>query len=382
VKPQHFDNKKGTIRYKADFLTKDEIDKKLRDLKNHIFDNLALRSSPPDKEWLLKTIDDFHNPPSKVKEEISLFSFIQDFIEKAPVRIIPNTGRPVTYKQVREYERTFYYLKAFAKSKRKKLDFPDIDLDFYDEFVKYLQELNLAKNTIGKKIQTLRIFLNAASVDDLPVNPQYKSHRFKAFTEKSESIYLTEDELEKLYKLNLSKRPGLDRVRDLFLVGCWTGLRFSDWNQVRPENIDGDFLELEQSKTGDPVVIPLHSTVIAILDKYNGELPRVMTNQKFNEALKEVAEKAKLNDSVHISITRGGVKTSKAYQKHELVTTHTARRSFATNLYKAGLPTFSIMQVTGHKSESAFLKYIKVTPREHAEKLKQFWHDQVKLKVV
>lgn len=380
IKPEHFDNSKGVIRYKADFSNKDEVDKTLRDLKNHIFDEMALLTVPPDKQWLEQTISHFHHPPQEV--EVTLFSFVQDFIDKAPLRITPKTGRPVVYKQVREYERTFYYLKEFAKAKQRTLDFPDIDLSFYYDFVAYLQSLKLAQNTIGKKVQTLKIFLNAASEQGHPVNPQFKSHRFQAFTEEADTIYLDEEELEKIYKLDLSESLALDRVRDLFLVGCWTGLRFSDWDQVQPENISDGFLELKQQKTGGAVVIPLHPTVQEILNKYDGDLPRVLTNQKFNEALKKIAKNAGLTDAFHKGITRGGVKTSKAYPKHELVTTHTARRSFATNLYKAGLPTYSIMQVTGHKTEASFLKYIKVTPREHAQKLKEFWHDQVKLKAV
>lgn len=378
VKPEHFDNKRGTTRNKADFTNKAKIDKALRDLKSHIFDKLALLKEPPNREWLESTIHEYHHPP---KEKIvTLFSFIQDFIDKAPARVIPKTGKPVCYKQIKEYERTFYYMKDFAK--KKKLDFQDIDLEFYDDFIAHLQGLGLAQNTIGKKIQTLKIFLNAASEEGLPVNPKYKSKRFTAINERSESIYLTVDELEKIYKLDLSKRPGLDRVRDLFIAGCWTGLRFSDWYKVKSENISDGFLEIEQSKTKDPVVIPLHETVLAILDKYNGVLPPVLTNQKFNEFIKVVAEKAGLKDRVHKAITKGGIRTSKAYYKYELVSTHTARRSFATNLYKAGLPVYTIMQVTGHKTESSFLKYIKVTSREHAEKLKQFWQDRAKLKVV
>ena len=380
VKPENFDNKQGVIRYRADFTSKDQVDKKLRDLKNHIYDKLSLLSEGPNKEWLDQTIKHFHNPPEEV--QISLFSFVKDFIEKAPVRITPKTGKPVCYKQTREYERTFHYLKAFAKSKKRTIDFPDVDLQFYYDFVAYLQGLKLAQNTIGKKIQTLKIFLNAASEQGHQVNQQYKSHRFQAFTEEADTIYLDEEELEEIYKLDLSERPGLDRVRDLFIVGCWTGLRFSDWNQVRPENISDGYLELKQQKTGGAVVIPLHLTVQEILDKYDGTLPLVLTNQKFNEALKKISKKAGLTDTFHKGITRGGVKTSKAYEKHELVSTHTARRSFATNLYKGGMPTYSIMQVTGHKTEASFLKYIKVTPREHAEKLKQFWQDRANLKAV
>jgi integrase len=381
VRADFFNNKTGKIRNKAEFTGKNEFEKKLRELKNHVFNEFSLLSEPPTKQWLIDTIDKKLNPESYKSREHNLFSFIQEFIDKAPTRIT-KTGRPVCYKQIREYNRTFYYLKKFAVAEQRKIDFKDVDLNFYYDFVEYLQSLKLAQNTIGKKIQTLKIFLNSASDRNLNVNRQFKSHRFMAISEESESIYLNETELEKIYNLDLSENERLDRVRDLFLIGCWTGLRFSDWNKVTPENIKDGFLELKQQKTGGAVVIPLHSVVTQIIKKHNGELPELISSQKTNDYLKEVAQKAGIKETVHKSITRGGIKVSKAYKKYELVTTHTGRRSFSTNLYRAGLDTLTIMQITGHKTEQAFLKYIKVTPREHAEKLRTFWQDRVKLKVV
>jgi len=383
IKPEYFSNKSQKIRDVAemDEKKKNKFEKKLRKLEDHIFDELII-AERINKKWLEEVIDKFHDPDKYKPRVINLFTFIQDYIEKSPTRITPKTGRPVCYKQIREYNRTFYYLREFASSKQRNIDFDDMTLDFYHDFIEYLQSLKLCQNTIGKKIQTLKIFLNAATDRGINTNLQFKSHRFTAINEESESIYLNEDELQKIYELDLSNDLRLDKIRDLFLIGCWTGLRFSDWNKVTNENIDGDFLEIKQQKTGGAVVIPLHSVVKRILNKYNGELPRLISSQKTNDYLKEVVQKAKLNDTVHKSITRGGIKISKAYTKYELVTTHTARRSFSTNLYKAGLPSLSIMAITGHKTEKAFLKYIKVTPREHAEKLKTFWQERVKLKVV
>ena len=103
---------------------------------------------------------------------------------------------------------------------------------------------------------------------------------------------------------------------------------------------------------------------------------------RLKTSVKDIVKKAKIKDDVHISITRGGVKRSKSYKKYKLVTTHTGRRSFATNLYLRGVPTLVIMAITGHKTEAAFLRYIKVTPKQHAEKIKAIWEKQVKMNVV
>ncbi len=339
-------------------------------------------------EWLRITIDKHWHPE---KYEITLFSFIEDFIKKAQTKPNPKTGRPVSYKMRREYEVSFQYLKNFAAHEGKPINFSDIDLDFYDRYIQFLQDSiipakkgpgkKLAVNTIGKKIQTLKIFLNAAKDEGVSSNDKFKSKKFFALSEESEAIALTEAELEKLEALDLTDRPALEKVRDLFLVGCWTGCRFSDIAQITPENVSEGFIHLRQYKTGNKVVIPLHPVVTAIINKYNGVLPEPVSNQKFNFELKKIAQMAKLNEITHKAMTRGGVKVSKAYQKWELVTTHCGRRTFSTNLYKGGFPSISIMAITGHKTEKAFLKYIKVTPEEHARKLQEHWGDR-HLKVV
>jgi integrase len=225
--------------------------------------------------------------------------------------------------------------------------------------------------------------LNEATDSGTNTNLSFKSRRFLAAKEKSDSIYLSEKEVLEIEAIDLSGNPRLDRVRDLFLVGCYTGLRYSDYSILRPEHINDGFIEITQTKTGDPVVIPIHSTVERILDKYAGQLPRPISNQKTNEFLKEIGQKANSLKAITTkSITRGGAKVTENYQKWQLLSTHTARRSFASNEYLAGTPTLTIMAITGHKTEKAFLKYIKLTPSEHAKLLKSHWQKRNTLKAV
>ena len=339
---------------------------------------IKIHQSDITSQWL-KDIVDRHWYPEKYR--INMFGYIQNFIEKSKTRPNPQTGRPVSYRTINEYETTFAALKDFSKHINKDIDFQNIDMAFYDGFTQFLQKKKLALNTIGKRIKTLKIFLNAAKDEGINKYDAYKSKKFVSMEEESESIALDEDELKKIYEHDLSGTPGTDRVRDLFLVGCYTGCRFSDISQITPDNIHDGMIHMKQQKTGTKVVIPLHPIVTAILNKYSGKLPPAISNQKFNVALKDLAELAKINEIVHKAITKGGIKVSKAYKKHELVTTHTARRSFATNLYKSDFPTLSIMAITGHKTEEAFLKYIKVTPDEHAKKLQIHWQNR-HLKVV
>jgi integrase len=125
------------------------------------------------------------------------------------------------------------------------------------------------------------------------------------------------------------------------------------------------------------------------MDKHNGKLPRAISNQKANEYLKELGQikpkghdKPVLNDSISKTITKGGVKVITNYQKWELLSTHTARRTFATNEYLAGTPAVTIMQVTGHKTEKAFLRYIRLTPREHAKLLQMHWQNRYGMQAI
>ncbi len=376
VSPEHWSNKTGRVRNIAEAEGKDDLNSKLRELSTYILNSLPPEKTIPDN-WLEKTVKEFKNPKKKSKKsndkQIKLFAFIEDFIAKAPTRPNPKTGRPVCYKMIREYERTFHYLKDFANQNRRRIDFKDIDLDFYHDFMSYLTNLGLAANTIGKKIQTLKIFLNAASDTGANSYTAYKSHRFTTIKEETESAHLNEDELVEMFKLDLSNNKRLEKVRDLFLIGAWTGLRFSDWNQVSPENIHDGLISIKQSKTGGKIWIPVHPMVEFILNKYDGELPAVPTNQRVNEYIKEVAKAAKITTPFKKTITKGGQPETNVYKKWEVVSSHTARRSFATNAYNAGVPSLSIMAITGHKTESSFLKYIKVTPKEHALKLQNFW---------
>jgi len=391
IKSENWSNETQQTRRKADvfdFKTggspniesgRNNFNDQIKDLRTSIENDLMVTNKADvNSDWLVTLIDKYWNPE---KYQTTLFRFIEAFIEKAKTKPNHKTGRPVSYKMQREYNVTFDYLKTHSEKTKKVFDFKDINIEFYDGFIQFLQGKNLAVNTIGKKIQTLKIFLNAAKEENKNPYDAYKSRRFEALTEEAETIYLNEAELQKIYEYDFSNKPSLDRVRDLFLVGCWTGNRFSDLDQVTPENITDKLIHVKQKKTGKKVLIPLHPVVRSILKKYNGRLPEPITNQKFNLFLKDVARLAKINDVVHKSITKGGERTSKPYKKYQLVTTHTARRSFATNLYKSGFPTLSIMAITGHSTEESFLKYIKVTPDEHAKKLQEHWGKEY-LKVV
>ena len=173
------------------------------------------------------------------------------------------------------------------------------------------------------------------------------------------------------------------------MIGLWTGLRISDLLSITKKDIKDGYLDNTNFKTNIPVTIPLHPHVKEIINKRSGELPRKITDQNFNDYIKEISEIVGFNEVVLGSkmcvmldsnnkplLDKEGNKIYRKkqgmYSKYELVTSHICRRSFATNLY-GKLDTLTIMKITGHKTEKQFLSYIKITPKHHAEKLKNFW---------
>jgi len=330
----------------------------------------------------------FSSQSSKKNSTSSLVQFCKEFISRSGERVNSTSGVRLAHTTLKKYKTTLQHIEDFEKKKRRVIEFSGVDLLFYDEFVSFLTNTKgLSVNSVGKYVQTLKTFLRAAEEEGLEVNQSYRSRRFHTPTEQTDKVYLSESELNEMLGLDLSKNQRLERVRDLFIVGAWTGLRFGDLSKLAPEQFDGDLLRIRTAKTGKVVQIPLHSCVKEIMSKYAGEfansLPPAVSNQKMNFYLKEVAARvSSLQVVVMISSTVAGSRKNLSKKKYEFVTTHTARRSFATNLYSKGCPTRSIMAITGHQTESAFRSYIRLNNEEHASIVQQFMNQGSNLKVV
>ena len=405
INAECFDSKKQIIKERIVYseTARAEFNKKVNDFKAIILN--AYNNYPGDKETLTsKQLEEeinkaLHPELFKPIEEKpkTLFQYIEGFISTAHTRKDKATGRLLAYNNIQQYRATEKHLKAFAATKRKKdFEFNQIDQNFYNNFVEYLQNsipaldkdrkplLNedgtpkllkecFTQNSVGKHIRVLKLILNEATRDG--VNKSTTYNQFYVFTEDSDAVYLNETELQQLKDTDFSKIPHLDRVRDWFLLLAWTGCRFSDLEKISKTDIKDGFITFRQQKTNTKVTIPLHPVVSEILQKYNFEMPEPITNQKFNEYIKEVAETAKINSPEVLTRTIGGTLKSETMPKYELISSHTGRRSFCTNMYKRGLPTLMIMSISGHKTEKSFLKYIRVKQQEHAEMMADKWKE-------
>lgn len=325
----------------------------------------------------LKVILDKKLARVKEVEKVNFFGFFEKLIEQSSmgIRLNPQNGKPINPSTTKTYVTTLNHLREYQRLYQRNLDFKDINLEFYNNYTEFLiKDLKLSINTIGKNIQVIKLIMNEAVEVGATNNVAHISKRFITVKENSDSIYLGKKELNEIEVLDLTAFPKLERVRDLFLIGCYTGLRYSDYSILKPEDIRNGFIQVTQVKTDSPVTIPLHDTVVSIIHKYNNSLPASISNQKTNDYLKEIGKMVpSLQVEVSKSFTKEGTRQQTKYQKWEMLTSHTARRSFATNEYLAGTPTLTIMAITGHKTEKAFLRYIKLTSSEHAKLLKEHW---------
>ena len=289
-----------------------------------------------------------------VNTSLSFYEFVDEFIKNSK-----NSKKPSTTK---EYIYTIQDLKSFEKHNKRRIDWDTLDLQFYESYMDYQYNVKgNSQNLFGKRIKTIKTFLNDATKKN--INKHLMFYGFKVLKKRSDNIYLNEDDLKKIYKLDLSKNKRLERVRDLFIVGCRTGLRFSDLTSLRKEDISKDGIRFQSDKTGEVLNTVIIEETQEILEKYNYQLPKI-SRTNLNKYIKEVGELADISEVSYKDTYKSGKAISKKLKKYERISSHTARRSFATNMYKRKFPIYYLMKITGHKKESDFLNYIKVTNEE------------------
>ena len=165
----------------------------------------------------------------------------------------------------------------------------------------------------------------------------------------------------------IDPKSHIEITRDLFIVACWTGLRFSDWSDLSNASLTEETMKVRTHKTDKTVVIPLHPMVKSILAKYKGKLPKSVDRSKTLHHIRKCAEIAGINELVTLTKVIGGKSITKTKPKYEYIMNHTARRTFSTLMYLKSVPIQSIMAITGHTTEENFLKYIKLSKEEHAQ---------------
>lgn len=340
-----------------------------------------LRVSPSAEEFARKLTE-----LSAVKEEFAKDDETRYFCDYFELRYIPRYKGVRGIDTLKIYHTVLNKLRDFEQYRKCRLTFESINIDFYNRFQEWFYKQGFSRNYFGNIIKVIKqVYKESKTYDKLHAGTGTEHRDFIAPKETADAVYLSVDELDKIYRFPITAetvqdplRPiagdwlekkimALKRARGLFLIGCYTGLRVSDFSRLSNAHI-GEYITIKTQKTGMPVIIPIHPIVRDIIAG-GFDLTDTVSDQKLNEQIKELCRLAGITDEIMVNKNIGGRNVELIVPKYKLISSHTARRSFATNAYKAGVPTIAIMKITGHTKESTFLKYIKVSAQENAEML-------------
>ena len=339
-----------------------------------IFKKFEVEEIMPTPEQIKEAFNALHRPIEEVK----------------PRKSTPNAFYKVFDEFVRDCGRqndwTDSTYEKFAAVKNHLMNFRDeLTFDFFDEkglndYVTYLRDVKEMRNsTIGKQLSFLKWFLRWAFKKGLHQNNAYDSYKPKLKSTQKKIIFLTWEELNKLRKFEIpAAKQALDRVRDVFLFQCFTGLRYSDVFNLRKSDIKGDHIEVTTVKTSDSLIIELNKHSKAILDKYKNvvfeddKVLPVITNQKMNDYLKELAELAGIDEPVRQTYYRGNERIDEVTPKYALLGTHAGRRTFICNALALGIPPQVVMKWTGHSDYKAMKPYIDIADDIKANAMSKF----------
>ncbi len=362
---------------------------RIRTAAEEEYSRLLLLKEIPTLDKIRHAIDQAVGKVENTDHRKTLQGYIEHFIrdrEKDP-----------RYKKgsITVYRTTQKHVMAYAP---KPVLLDAIDKDFLKGFVRYLQGQTspitgnyFTGNHVHKICSTLKTIFSQAIEDDVTTNPVLLKKSIFPSKDKPTKIALSKEEIKRIYYLDLPAINRADGVpyhsddlkyleisRDLFCMACFTGLRYSDFSRLKQSDFikEGEtwFLSKRTLKTYEDVLVPLNPLAVELVMKYDGKFPQAVSNQKMNENLKTIGKAAGIDDVVSVTRKEGGVSVTREYQKWELITTHTGRRSMVTNSLNDDVPTETIKQLGGWKSSSSFEKYNKTKQKEHAKRAAKHNH--------
>lgn len=275
------------------------------------------------------------------------------------------------------YDAIIKHVEAFSEEFDCDIYTNSVTAEFIDDFIVYLEDQGLRHNTIVGYIQKIQSLVRRASQYNYAVDTTYDEIDLRE--EPTNAVFLSMNEITRIYYyrfLKQDKRKARERIRDLFVIGCLTALRYSDYSTLTKDNLQNGYIVKRTKKTNVDVKVPAHDYVKEIFEKYGGDVPCKLCIQYFNKYLKVIMREIGLNDPITYSYTKGGKLVTVTKEKWELISSHTARRSAATNMYMTGrMKTFEIMKLTGHRSEQNFFRYIRLTSEDTARAISgdSFW---------
>lgn len=337
------------------------------------------------------------------RQKPTLNQFIEQYISDmiSGVRLKRRSTDKMSKQYIMSYKCFYNLFKLYQNHRNKVCDWDDMTLDLYYDFKSWmLEDKQYSANSVAIRIRTLKILLNSARELKLTTTDDFLSSRWSVDSEESDNIYIPTYRIKQLYKLDITNRSDIisrindisdddiskekrqdlldyvksdrhllswQRSRDIFILACLSGQRVSDFLRINKNMIvtlkGRKFIYLTQKKTGKEVYIPLNFTINSILNKYE---TLKIDEQKLVKDVRNIALILGWTEDAGISEKKGLMEYPSRKKFYECIKTHTARRSFATNSYKAGISLPAIMAVTGHTTEHMLRKYLKLDSKERA----------------
>lgn len=350
----------------------------------------------------VKAVEVIQEKQASASAKTTFMEFVAQFIKECEdgERLKAKSTRKITAGTIKNYRGFEAQMQEYQKTRKRVIDWDDLDMDFYRDYKQFFIEKNYSPNTIARHIKNMKTMLYAARELHLTTRDDFMSRQWSADSEDVDNIYITEDRLKEMHDFDMSDyktmkacaekyakdedekkklvhalqrdlyRQKLTEARDIFLMGCLVGQRVSDYKRISTdmiETIQGNrkFLHVVQVKTDKDVFIPYDKMMGEILRKYKGQLPKVY-DQHLNDRIKVVGLLLGWTEPAGLMERRGLMEYQSKKRFCDAIATHTARRTFATNAYKNGVPLSAIMAVTGHSSEEMLRRYLKLGTKERA----------------
>lgn len=317
----------------------------------------------PDTEPTVDKVRDEYKKeiPNQVKEK-DILTLYKQYVE--------NVSAEMESGSIKQKNVTYKHLGAFLKNYDRR-EIEGVDLKFYNDFKRFLfEKKGLSNSSVGNHIKNLKAFLYYLKLNDI-ADVKVELRNFKKPVADDNKIVYTRSEIKEILKADLTDNPKLDRVRDLVVFSCFTGLRISDIQRFGKHHIKDGCIDMKAYKTGSDIFQPLRPEALKILQKYDYDLP-VISDQKLNDYIKELGILLEFNTPTEKKITKGE-KQFKTFLKHELLSTHTGVKTFITHSLEDGFPVEHVAYMTGKSIDVIYKHYYKKDKNTLKIKAKELW---------
>jgi len=346
--------------------------KRQLDRYSNFFSDLIQNYKLANREIIISDIkDDFDIEFKRTKSISSDFFGVYDlFLTEKKNDYTEDANSQTTIKRY-EYNKKLFL--GFQDFRKKKIHFNQINKAFYNSFIEYcVSEKKHSANTLRRNVGLFKTFLYWSLENGYTYKTDFQ--KFKApKAQQTDEVALTLDQVQEVFEFDLSNDKRLEKVRDLFVFGCATGMRYSNYSKVEKKDIYNGFIKVRDKKNNDKALeIPLNDFSMYVLKKYDYKLPKI-SNQKFNEYIKDVFEVLGYDEDIRKTIKIGREIKEQISPLYERISSHTARRSFITIMKNKKIPDKVIMSYTGHRSLEVFNKYYKPNNDDKKDFMQTVW---------